>query len=96
MMIELEDHGGVTYCCFGNCRIRMDRLVITLTDFTYLSRKDGRELELPFSEVRSHCAANALVNAGYLTKTATGYQVKDRKAYDAFRAELFEAANKKD
>lgn len=38
MMIELEDHGGVTYCCFGNCRIHMDRLVVTLTDFTYLSR----------------------------------------------------------
>ena len=96
MMIELEDHGGITYCCFGNCRIRMDRLVITLTDFTYLARKGGRELELPFSEVRSYCAANALANAGYLTKTATGYRVKDRKAYDAFRAELFEAANKKD
>lgn len=96
MMIELEDHGGVTYCIFGNCRIRMDRLVVTLTDFTYLSRKGGRELELPFSEVRSYCAANALANAGYLTKTATGYRVKDRKAYDAFRAELFEAANKKD
>lgn len=38
MMIELEDHGGITYCIFGNCRIRMDRLVVTLTDFTYLSR----------------------------------------------------------
>lgn len=95
-MIELEDHGGVTYCIFGNCRIRMDRLVVTLTDFTYLSRKDGRELELPVSEVRSYCAANALANAGYLTKTATGYQVRDRKAYDAFREELFKAANKKD
>ena len=95
-MIKLEDHGGITYCLFGNCRIRMDRLVVTLTAFTYLARKGGRELELPFSEVRSHCAANALANAGYLTKTATGYRVKDRKAYDAFRAELFEAANKKD
>lgn len=96
MMIELEDHGGVTYCIFGKCRIRLDRLVVTLTDFTYLSRKNGRELELPFLEVRSHCAANALVNAGYLTKTATGYQVRDRKAYDAFKEALFEAANKKD
>lgn len=86
---------GVEYCLLGRSVIRMDRLVITLTDFAYTMAHPNGEIEVPLEKIHSRCAANALVHTGYLKKTEKGYAVTDPGRFQALKEELFEKANKR-
>ena len=74
--------------------IRMDQVFIPLKDFAYTITQPNGEMEVSLEKIRSRCAANALVRAGYLKKTDTGYAVADSDRFQALEEELCEKTNK--
>lgn len=92
-MVTLEETKGMTYCHLGNGRIRIDRLVVVLTDLTRFFCRAGLDAEIPVAKIRSRCAAGALAGAGYLTKTPGGYQMADWDAFTKRKEELFMELN---
>ena len=92
-MAEVIRKHGIEYCVLDRSVIRMDRLVITLTDFAYTTKHPNGEMEVPLKRIHSRCAANALVHAGYLKKTEKGYVVVDPVRFQALKEELFEKTN---
>ena len=92
-MFTLEERKGMTYCHLGKGRVRIDQLVIVLTDLTQFFCREGLDAEITVAKIRSRCAAGALAGAGYLTKTPGGYQMADWDAFTKLKEELFMELN---
>ena len=74
-MVTLEETKGMTYCHLGNGRIRIDRLVVVLTDLTQFFCRAGLDAEIPVAKIRSRCAGRGRVsdeNPGRLSNGRLG------------------------